>query len=196
MKQEKTEINTLIFILITFVAAIMFAHIGFRPLSVLMFGLVLGYTLQRARFCIASAFTDILMFKDGTLFRALIVFILVSTLGFFLVERAGGEGFVVAMGWHTVSGAVLFGCGMVLAGGCAAGTLMRLGEGYVLFVPVLIGLIAGSTLGAYHYPFWGRPSSLSGTVFLPDIVGLTGAVIGQGLVLCALWWAVGRLENK
>lgn len=196
MKQEKGKKNNLIFMLLIVGAAIIFGHIGFRPLSILLFGLVLGYTLQRSRFCIASAFTDLLIFKDGTLFRALIIFILVSTLGFFMVEQAGGEGFVVALGWHTVLGAVLFGCGMVLAGGCAAGTLMRFGEGYVLFIPVLIGLIAGSTLGAYHYPFWGGPGCLSRPLFLPDIFGWTGAVLGQVLVLCVLWWVLKQLENK
>ena len=97
--------------------------------GVLLCGLGLGYILQRSRFCMASAYTDLLVFKDGSLFRALLIFILVCSVGFFFVGlKTGREGFVVALGWRTVLGGLLFGCGMVLAGGCAAGTIMRLGK--------------------------------------------------------------------
>lgn len=169
---------------------------GFVFLALLLCGMGLGYVLQRSRFCIFSAFTDLLLFKDGALFRALLVFILVSSTGFFLVELTSErQGFAAALGWRTVLGAFLFGCGMVLAGGCAAGTLLRLGEGYALFLPVLAGLIIGSTLGAFHYPFWHRIADQFSPVFFPDLVGWGAAFCLQILCLGLLWLVIKRWEN-
>lgn len=171
---------------ICLLGAAVLADKGYIAVGVLLCGLALGYILQRSRFCIASAYTDLLVFKDGVLFRALLVFILVSSVGFFLVEiNPSREGYVVALGWPTVLGGLLFGCGMVLAGGCAAGTIMRLGEGYILFIPALVGLIIGSTLGAFHYPIWNSLNKY--LIYYPDLIGRSGALFVQLLILLVLW---------
>lgn len=196
MKKNDGMLLSAFIVVICLVGAAVFTDQGVTAAGVLLCGLGLGYILQRSRFCIASAYTDLLVFKDGTLFRALLVFILVCSIGFFLVElNPGREGFVVALGWPTILGGLLFGCGMVLAGGCAAGTIMRLGEGYLLFIPALVGLIIGSTLGAFHYPFWGSSPYLSYVVFFPDIVGWAGALSFQILTLLALWLIIKKREN-
>lgn len=196
MKKRHDILNSIIYTFLIVVLAVILSRTDLGLLSVLVFGLGLGYILQRSRFCIASAYSDLILFKEGKLFRALIIFIVVSTLGFTLVELRGGQGFVAAVGGHTILGAILFGCGMVLAGGCAAGTLMRLGEGYILFIPVLVGLVGGSTLGAYHYNYWGTAQSLSKTVFLPDAMGWPLAVGIQICLLILVWLLVRHLENK
>ena len=196
MKKRHDILNCIIYTFLIVVLAVILSRTDLGLLSVLVFGLGLGYILQRSRFCIASAYSDLILFKEGKLFRALIIFIVVSTLGFTLVELRGGQGFVAAVGGHTILGAILFGCGMVLAGGCAAGTLMRLGEGYILFIPVLVGLVGGSTLGAYHYNYWGTAQSLSKTVFLPDAMGWPLAVGIQICLLIFVWLLVRHLENK
>lgn len=192
--------NDLSFTIIIAIAALAAAWFwggqGYVLISMLMIGLALGFVLQRSRFCIASAFSDLLLFRDGVLFRAVLVFILVSTLGFYLVEINGGVGYVMPLGWRTVFGALLFGCGMVLAGGCAAGTLMRLGEGWVLFIPVLIGLVIGSALGAYHYGFWGLRSTETRAFFLPELIGWPAALILQVGVLAVLWLTMKRWEKR
>ncbi|MDD2498339.1 MAG: YeeE/YedE thiosulfate transporter family protein [Desulfitobacteriaceae bacterium] len=197
MKKNRDILESIIWAFFIVLLAVILSRMEFGLLSVLVFGLGLGYILQRSRFCIASAYSDLVLFKEGKLFRALIIFILISTLGFTLVELSGdGQGFVVAVGGHTILGAILFGCGMVLAGGCAAGTLMRLGEGYILFIPVLVGLIGGSTLGAYHYNYWGTAQSFSKTVFIPDAMGWPLAVGMQICFLIFFWLVVRHLENK
>ena len=40
-------------------------------------------------------------------------------------------------------GGVIFGFGMILAGGCIAGTLFRIGEGYVASIMTFIGVLVG-----------------------------------------------------
>jgi uncharacterized protein len=46
--------------------------------TALLLGLVLGYILQRRRFCLNSAFRDIIFVKDFTLFRAYLLALVVA----------------------------------------------------------------------------------------------------------------------
>ena len=57
--------------------------------------------------------------------------------------------YVVPVSFATVIGAFIFGIGMVIAGGCASGTLMRVGEGFTMQILALFFFIVGS--------LWGRP---------------------------------------
>ena len=164
--------------------------------AILLTGLALGFIMQRSRLCVASAFTDLLLFQDGQLFKAVLAFISLSLVGFWGLQYFGFEGYVVALSWRTILGALLFGVGMVLAGGCAAGCLMRLGGGYLLFIPVFIGLLAGSTLGAYHYDWWNKADHFSKTVFLPDLLGWGGAITFVVIILLGSWLLVLRYEQK
>lgn len=40
---------------------------------------------------------------------------------------------------NTVVGGIIFGIGMVIAGGCASGMLMRIGEGFEMHLITLVG---------------------------------------------------------
>ena len=51
-------------------------------ISGLLVGVLFGFALQRGRFCMNSAFRDIILGRDFTLFKALAVAILVSMIGF------------------------------------------------------------------------------------------------------------------
>jgi uncharacterized membrane protein YedE/YeeE len=51
------------------------------------------------------------------------------------------------IGLHLVIGAFIFGIGAVWAGGCALGTFIRVGEGYVQNMIALVFFIAGSMIG-------------------------------------------------
>ncbi len=42
----------------------------------------------------------------------------------------------------------MFGIGMVIAGGCASGTLMRVGEGFAMQMLSLLFFVIGSLIGA------------------------------------------------
>ncbi|WP_366922541.1 YeeE/YedE family protein [Metallumcola ferriviriculae] len=175
--------------------AIIFSQIGYSLMAIAVVGLSLGFIMQRSRFCIASAFSDFLLFRDGNLLKALVAFIFVSTLGFTFIQITGGEGYLVTVGWRTVLGALLFGFGMTIAGGCAAGTLMRIGEGYLLFIPTLLGLIFGSVMGAYHYGLWGSIKHSSVVVFFPEVFGWPIAILVQLLVLVGIMVLILHFEK-
>lgn len=130
----------------------------FSALSAVGLGLLLGYILQRGRFCLNSAFRDIIFVKDLTLFRAYMLSVVVAIIGSNLLEDAGllmfvnketGEmiraglmrqNFVPAA--HILGG-VLFGVGIVLAGGCASGITYRLGEGQFAALIAIVGFFFG-----------------------------------------------------
>jgi len=163
-----------------------------------MVGLAMGFVLQRSRLCFAAAFRDILMFRDLEPARGVLLLLAISTVGFALLQYrcppdgAPLPGHIAPAGWHTILGAVMFGLGMVLSGGCSASTLVRMGEGFTLFWWVGLGLAAGSLAGAFHDPWW-REVAAGRTVHLPAHLGWAGALAMQLLVLAGLyglglWW--------
>lgn len=96
-------------------------------------GAILGYVLQRGRFCVTGFLRDLWLTKSMRGFTALMVVIAVHAVGFWVLAALG----VVSVGEEsfapvaTIAGGLIFGFGMVLAGGCATGTWYRAGEGLV-----------------------------------------------------------------
>ena len=102
----------------------------------LLFGLVFGIILQRSGFCITASFRDLFITGGGGLARGMIVALIVAMLGFSVLnERGIRDPFVLPLGWRTFAGGYIFGLGMVIAGGCATGTLFRIGESKVTGKP-------------------------------------------------------------
>ena len=117
-------------------------------LSGLVVGILFGFVLQRGRFCMNSAFRDILLMKEYTLLKAVIVAIIVSMLGFHLMASLGAiqlnpKPFFLGA---NIVGGFIFGIGMVLAGGCASGTTYRVGEGMVGSFVALLGGMMGAVI--------------------------------------------------
>lgn len=90
-------------------------------------------------------------------------------------------------------GGVLFGIGMVLAGGCVVGTLYKLGSGSLPAVGSFIGLIVGSTLYAEFHPFWKQLSlstRLSSSANIPQLLGIqptTVFIVVLAILSCGLF---------
>lgn len=160
-----------------------------------IFGIAFGVVLQRSRFCFTASARDPVLTGSTSLTRAVLIAIMVATIGFAGIQLAAymaGKpvpGNISPVGLHTVVGAIIFGIGMVIAGGCASGTLMRVGEGFIMLMVTLVFFVVGSVLGAYHFGWWQVVSiNSSPKVFLPDILGWPVAFFGQLIVLGALYW--------
>jgi hypothetical protein len=110
-------------------------------LSGLLVGALFGFALQRGRFCMNSAFRDIILGRDFTLFKALSVAILIEMIGFSVLAMTG----VITLNpkpllWGAnIVGGLVFGFGMVLAGGCASGITYRAGEGMMGALTAILG---------------------------------------------------------
>ncbi len=165
------------------------------------FGFLFGYILQRSRFCFAAGFRDIFMIRNTALTRAILVMMLLTSFGFYLVHLLRGGllpagGIIYPVGLHTVAGGVLFGFGLVVAGNCVSGCLMRMGEGYIMQWCTFIGLLAGSALGAWNLNWWG-PFSIerSTEIFLPHLIGWPLSLLGYAVLITALYYVAVLYEK-
>lgn len=163
-----------------------------------LFGLAFGWVLQRAGFCFVAAVRDPVLTGGTTLARGLLAAVATATVGFTVVTvLTGRPGTVAPAGLNTVVGGLLFGVGMVVAGGCVSGTLMRMGDGFVMQWVAFAGLLAGSLLGARACCSWSAPLFQgSRPVFLPDHLGWTAALGLQAAGLGLLWWLAARHERR
>ncbi|MEG9500095.1 YeeE/YedE family protein [Mannheimia indoligenes] len=102
-------------------------------LTGLLCGFLLGFVMQRGRFCITGAFRDLYVTKSSRMFVALLIAITVQSIGIWLLYEVGSfnspaENLPLLA---VIIGAFLFGVGIVYAGGCATGTWYRAGEGLI-----------------------------------------------------------------
>lgn len=102
----------------------------------LLIGVVFGLIVQRSNFCAMGAIADMRSFGDFKRFRAWLLACAVAMIGVAGLQAAGVAEFStslyqaprLAWGGHVVGG-LLFGFGMVFAGGCVSRNLVRAGGG-------------------------------------------------------------------
>ena len=102
-------------------------------ISGLLCGILLGFVMQRGRFCITGAFRDMYLTKSSKMFIAFLIVIAIQAVGVLSLQEAGVlapkvKNFALIA---TVIGGFIFGLGIVMAGGCSAGSLYRAGEGLI-----------------------------------------------------------------
>ena len=122
----------------------------------LFVGFLLGFVLQRGRFCVVGAYRDLFLTKKATIFIALFIVIALQSVGVWILHDLG----IIAFKnrefyWlSTIIGGIIFGFGMVIAGGCATGTWYRAGEGLVGSIVALFCYALGAAMtkyGALHF---------------------------------------------
>lgn len=171
------------------------------------FGLAFGFVLQRGRFCFASAFRDLFLLGHGRTMKGVLLGLAVASVGFGIVMSRQvpvttlgfdpPSAIVLPVGVHTALGGILFGTGMVLAGGCVSGSLYRMGEGYVASWVAFAGVMGGLLAGAYTWNWWWETTISTGPrVWLPRSLGHPGALAVTLLALGAAFVWVLRLEHR
>jgi hypothetical protein len=181
---------------------------------ILFIGLAFGYVLQRSRFCFTASLRDPVLTGTTALTKAVIMSLALMSLAYMAMqmkaagmglEKLGTEslksaaslpGHVRDVGVHTVLGGFIFGIGAVIAGGCASGTLMRMGEGFLQQWIAIVFFIIGSVIGTVMLPLLQDTGFLyqKGVVWLPELLGgWIPAAIAQfgilfGLYILADWY--------
>ena len=169
-------------------------------------GLVLGAVMQHFRFCTMGAVADVVNFGDWSRAKAWMLAIAVALIGAAVLTASGlispqkslygGERVL----WlSALVGGLMFGFGMVLAGGCGSRTLTRIGGGSLKSVVVFLvmGLFAYMTLKGIFGVL--RVNTVE-KLFIPmpsqSLLVVFGASAGLGLglllLLSILFTATGR----
>ena len=165
------------------VVALLFAAWRFEVSLVLglatLFGLVFGGLIERAQICFTSAARDLWTTGRTQAATGILLGMAVACLGTFGAIQLGMAPKIFWMGPNAVIGGLLFGVGIVLAGGCETGWMYRAVEGQLHFWVVGLGNVIGGTLVAVY---WDRLGSTLALPY-PRINLLQQAGPGSGLLL-------------
>ena len=141
----------------------------------LCIGLLAGLVMHRADFCVTACFRDLFLFRDFFLLRQMLLLVVASMLLFEVGRQLGliriyPFPLLGPPSLANVLGGLLFGTGMVLAGGCVCGSLFKLGAGSAAGLLALAGMLAGAALYAEIHPQWS--AFVKATVLLPGVLTL------------------------
>lgn len=203
-KKNQLPIGFAVFVLIVAIAIALGLKNGTLALY-WVFGSCFGFILQKSRFCFTASLRDPCITGSTSVTRAVLIALAITTIGFTAIKYGAfvnggaipGQGYIMPISIATAVGGIMFGIGMVIAGGCASGTLMRVGEGFGMQILSLFFFVIGSLIGANHMGWWTLNfNATAPKIFLPDVFGWAGAVIIQLLVIFLLYIAADLYEKK
>lgn len=185
-----------------------------RALLVLA-GFAIGFVLHRSRFCFSRVFREPFMTGEGEMTKAMILAIAVGApVGAVLIAKGAIDPYSVipARFWlGSMLGGLIFGIGMVFAGGCASGSLWRVGEGHLKLVVAIIffawgGSIASALLGKaglttveFDVDFLDGMAEVTGIgyqAFMPDLINGWGWSLLLTFVLLLVWYVLVRYNES
>ena len=133
-------------------------YIGFGGLFI---GVVFGYLVFRTNFCTMGSISDIMNFDDYRRFRSWLLATATAIIGATIIEATGvanlSDSIYLTPNFNwlgNIVGGLIFGFGMVFAGGCTSRNLVRAGGGDLrsLFVLIIVGIFAYMTIGGILGP--------------------------------------------
>jgi len=150
-----------------------------------VFGSVVGLLVQRSRFCNTAALRDAMLFKTFRNTKALLVAMMILTIGFTgFISVGAGNPMRFDVGINQVLGLFLFGTGMVLAGACTVSTWVKAGEGNFGAIWALLFTFIGMFLFSlvWSFLYWPpAPSAMTGELSLERLqLGFANAETLQG----------------
>ncbi len=174
------------------IAAIYARHAYARIGGLLLCGLGFGVIIQRTRFCFVRAFRDPFMTGEGDMVRAVSVSIIISILGFAALKWGGlrAEGiYVTQTFWFgSLAGGMVFGFGMLLAGGCGSGSVWRAGEGQIkLILAVIFFSLSTSLFKVLIKSSPGFAALIGQRVYMPDFLTYKWTLVVMVLIFGAYY---------
>jgi len=122
---------------------------------IVVLGFAIGFVMHRSRLCFARSFREPFMTAEGEMTKAIILALAIGIpIAAFLFNKKVIDPFaaIPATFWiGSLVGGMIFGIGMIFAGGCASGSLWRMGEGHIklwvaMFFFAWMGSIASAIL--------------------------------------------------
>ncbi|UCJ15299.1 YeeE/YedE family protein [Pseudomonas sp. MM211] len=176
---------------IALLAITCYLAIDLRQGLLALVGVALGFVLYQASFSFAGGWRAAITEGRTASIRAQMLSIALACAVIMpLLDRgeAFGQPLTGALGPLGISlavGALLFGFGMQLGGGCASGTLFTVGGGSTRMLVTLVFFIVGALIGTAHLPWWSSQYSI-GVIQPAKLIGLWPAVALQLLALAAV----------
>jgi len=163
----------------------------------MLFGGAFGLIIAKAQICFTSAFRDIFTTGRSQMARAIVIGMIVSSVGIFSYVMIGVPPKIMWAGPNTIIGGVLFGFGIVVAGACECGWMYRAVEGQIHFWIVGIGNIIGSTLLAFVWDDISVPLATAWPkINLLESFGNYGGLFMNYIFLFLLFLLVLKLESN
>ncbi len=199
-----------------FIWAVQWRYSGSESLElralIVLFGFAIGFIMHRSRLCFARAFREPFVTAEGEMTKAMILALAIGLpLAALLFQKKVIDPYVAipATFWiGSLLGGLVFGIGMVFSGGCASGSLWRMGEGHFkLWVSMFFFAWSGSTASALFKKFnltaidetnlesWER-TNVGFQAYLPEMWGNWGWSLLAGGALLLLWYALVRYNES
>lgn len=169
-------------------------------LTGLFCGALLGFVMQRGRFCLTGGFRDMYIAKNNRMFYALLIAICVQSVGVFALIQAGVLSYNAgAFPWlGTIAGGFVFGLGIVYAGGCATGTWYRAGEGLIgSWIALVTYMVMSAVMRSPHASSLNQTLKTYSTEHnsIPETLGLSVWPLIAVLVVVTLWLVSKELRK-
>jgi uncharacterized membrane protein YedE/YeeE len=179
--------------------------------ALILAGFGLGFTLHRSRFCFSRVFREPLMTGEGQMTKAMILALALGMPAGSLLLKGGTVDPYLAIPatfWiGSALGGLIFGIGMIFAGGCASGSLWRVGEGHVkLMVAVFFFAWMGSTASAVFTRLGltsremnldlVEESAVGIQAYLPELLSGWGWAYGVGFGIMLVWYLLVRYNES
>ncbi len=185
-----------------------------RALTVLV-GFGIGFVMHRSRFCFVRVFREPFMTGEGEMTKAMILALALAVPVGAALMAAGTIDPYIAIPTRfwlgSVLGGLIFGIGMIFAGGCASGCLWRMGEGHIkLMVTMLFFAWSGSTTNAIlsgygllaidiDIDFLDGIAQISGLgfqAFMPDLLVRWEFSLAVTYVILVVWYSFVRYNES
>lgn len=204
-KKNQLPIALLTLVLMIAVGVLLALYASSAVAMFWLFGGCFGFILQKSRFCFTASLRDPCITGSTSLTKAVLIAFAIASIGMTAIKYAAyanglpipGQSYIMPISLATAVDGIMFGIGMVIAGGCASGTLMRVGEGFAMQLLALVFFVAGSLWGALDMGWWSLNFTADAPkIFLPDVFGWLGAIVIQLLIIACLYVAADLWERR
>ncbi len=166
--------------------------------GLLFFGLLIGIVMHRSRFCFVRAFRCPFMTGDADVVRSIAMSLMIYGLGASVIKwnfiQPDTMGTYHPFWFGSLLGGLIFGIGMLLAGGCASGTLWRVAEGHTKLMVTLVAFALTNSAVLTAMKKIDLIPKLGKGIFIPKI--LTWEVTLPLFVIFLLLWTIVAIWNE
>jgi hypothetical protein len=179
---------------------------------IVLAGFSIGFIMHRSRLCFARAFREPFMTAEGDMTKAVILALAIGLpIASLLFQKNIIDPYIAippAFWIGSLLGGLIFGIGMIFAGGCASGSLWRMGEGHAkLWVTIFFFSWMGSIASALFKKF--KLTSIDETnvesyemtnvgfqAYLPDMLGGWEWTLVVSGALLLVWYLLVRYNES